>query len=281
LLLNPFVLLSVDLNATAQQIKQAHEDAVEDGIAPVDILQRAQQSLLTPKLRVEAEVGGFIDVNPELSKQVIAKLKAGASWSELDDVLSSLHSLPRSNVLAHLGAQSAIGVGKLLKLIDAQATIAVGGVYDAIIEAREQARAGKVDRETVAAALAQLEERQIKAILNTLIGEKAFETTFLTFVERVLAVDEASFVTKLDTYIRVYSHAAAPELSRRRDKVVMACDTLRSHPDNEPAIDRIASALRNWNEIAQPLELFESHMHREDAAGGLLACPGPLSVACE
>ena len=105
LLLNPFVLLSVAANATAREVKQAHEDAVEDEVAPVEVLQRAQQTLLTPKLRVEAEVGGFLDVSPELTKGVIAKLKVGAGRAELNDLLDSLHALPRSNILAHLGVR--------------------------------------------------------------------------------------------------------------------------------------------------------------------------------
>src|SRR5258705_6188886 len=77
LLANPFVLLSISPTATAQEIKQAHEDAVEDGIAPVDVLQRALQQLLTPKLRIEAEVGGLLDVHSHLANQVIAKLHLG------------------------------------------------------------------------------------------------------------------------------------------------------------------------------------------------------------
>src|SRR3989442_912845 len=56
LLLNPFVLLGVPPNATAQDIKHAYDDAVEDGIAAADVLRRAQQELLAPRLRVNAEV---------------------------------------------------------------------------------------------------------------------------------------------------------------------------------------------------------------------------------
>jgi hypothetical protein len=49
LLSNPFVLLRVMPSSTAVEVKQAYEDAVEDEIASADVLQRAQQSLLTPR----------------------------------------------------------------------------------------------------------------------------------------------------------------------------------------------------------------------------------------
>jgi tetratricopeptide (TPR) repeat protein len=265
LLLNPFVLLGIAVSATAQEIKRAHDDAVEDGVAPADVLQRAQQTLLTPKLRVEAEIGGFLDVSPQLSNRVIAKLKAGAGRSEFEGLFGSLHALPRSSVLAHLGAQFPLAAGELFELLEAQATISAGSIYEAIVEAREEAGFGKVDLETITAALEQLKERQIKAVVNTLICETAFAATFSAFVKRVLAAGDPSLVTNLDKYISVYGHAAAPELSRRREAVVTACDALRSDTNNETAINSIERTLREWNEIGNPLQLFESHMHREDA----------------
>jgi hypothetical protein len=265
LLINPFVLLSVSPTATAQEIKQAHEDATEDRIAPVDVLQRALQLLLTPKLRVEAEVGGFLDVHGQLSNQVIAKLRSGASWMQMADQIAALHALPRSNVLAHLAAKSAAGLPQLMQLVRAQATVAVGSVYDAINEARELAGIGRIDRETVDQALTRLEERQTTAVVNRLTQEEAYADTFSAFVGQVLASGDSSLLQKLNTYISVYSHAAASELSRRREEVVRSCDALRSHPDDELTIDRIARALRDWNEIGQPLQAYEAHLHRDDA----------------
>src|SRR5260221_4657387 len=218
LLITPFVLLAVSTTATAQEIKQGYEDATEDHIAPVDVLQRAQQLLLSPKLRVEAEVGGFLDVNPPLSNEIIAKLRSGATWSQMADQIGALHALPRSNVLAHLGAKSPADMPQLMQLVEAQATVAVGGVYDAIVEARDLAGIGRIDRETVAHALTQLNERQATAVINMMMQEKTFAATFSAFVTQALAFDDSSLVRKLDTYIRAYGHAAASELSRRREE---------------------------------------------------------------
>jgi uncharacterized membrane protein (UPF0127 family) len=143
--------------------------------------------------------------------------------------------------------------------------ISVGGVYDAITDAREEAGGGKVDWSSVAEAIAQLEERQIKAVVATLISENGFAATFYGFVARVLDGGDAALIAKLDTYVRVYSNAAAPELARRREEVSIACDALRGDPKNEIIIASIGTTLRRWNEIGRPLQLFESHMHREDA----------------
>ena len=47
--------------------------------------------------------------------------------------------------------------------------------------------------------------------------------------------------------------------------MTIACDAIRIDPNDQIAVDQIAESLRHWNEIGQPLQLFESHMHREDA----------------
>jgi uncharacterized membrane protein (UPF0127 family) len=264
LLLNPFVLLGLAPSATVQSIKQAYEDALEDGIASADDLQRAQQLLLTPRLRVDAEIGGLLDVAPDLAKQVIAQLKRGATKKELKDHLISLHALPRSNVLTHLGSASPMGAADLIQLLEAQETISVGSVYDIINEVRAEAGSGKIDRAAVTDALSRLEERQTKAVIDTLVSDPAFAATFTSFVKHVLANEDRSLLAKLDTHVRAYNQAASPELSRRREMVIAACDAVRKDPKNRKAVDQIASALRSWNEIEQPLQLFEAHMNREE-----------------
>jgi tetratricopeptide (TPR) repeat protein len=227
LFLNPFVLLDVAPTATAQDVKQAYKDALEDDLASADDLQRAQQVLLTPSLRIDAEVGGFFDVASDLAKHIIGELKKGATKQELADALTSLHALPRSNVMAHLGSTSPMGVADLLQLLQTQATIAARGVYDAISKARWEAGTGRIDRDAVEDALARLEERQTKAVIDPLVNDSAFAANFAAGVKSVLANKDRSLVTKLDRYIGAYDQATSAELSQRREMVIEACDALR------------------------------------------------------
>jgi hypothetical protein len=266
LFLNPFVLLDVSPSATAQEIRHAYEDAMEDNVAPAGALLRAQQTLLTPRLRIDAEVGGLLDVGEQRSRQIIAALKTESKAANFDEIIHSLHALPRSNVLAHLGSKSPLDVDGLLQLLDAHATIAVGGVFDAVIEARELARMGRIDRIAVTEAVARLEQRQVKAVVDKLIGQSTFSITFTNFVRRVLSANDPLQVSKLDTFIKAYGLAAAPEFSRRREAVVSACDSLRGNPQDATLVDSISRRLHEWNEIGEPLQLFESHLHREDPA---------------
>jgi hypothetical protein len=264
LLQNPFILLRVQPTATAQEIKHAYEDAVEDGVAAIDLLQRAQQELLTPRLRVNAEVGGFLDVAHGLASELIVRLKAGATRRELNDLLAKLHALPKSNVLAHLASQSSPIIDDLMELIEAQATITFSTVYEAISDARAAAGGAKADSEAVAQALGGLEERQVRAVTARAIASDSFAQTFDAFVARIVVSADSVLIAKLDLYIRAYSDAVAPALSLHREGVITACAAVRSNPKDNAAFGKLWRALRAWSEIAHPLQLFECHMNREE-----------------
>jgi len=265
LLANPFILFRVAADASAQTIKDAYEDAVEDGVAPADVLARALQCLLSPKLRVDAEVGGLLDVDPGLAGRVVAKLRSGADRATMADEIAELHALPKSNLLAHLGARSP-NLDAMLDLLQAQASVAAGGVVEAIGEARDAAGAAKADRPTVELALAQLAERQAKAVVYASSGDAAFAANVSTLVERVLSGQDAAAIDKLDMYLRVYGLAAASELSRRREKIAAACEAQRKATADQRATEQIIAAVAGWIDVARPLQLYESHLNRDEAA---------------
>jgi len=265
LLANPFVLLGLQSNATAQDVKDACEDAIEDGIASEEDVRRAQQILLTPKLRLHAEISGLLDVELGLASQIVTELKRGADAKGVAQGLLSLHSLARSNVMAHLAACFGTDVGGLTRLLEAQATTAVGAVCDAINDAREEAGSGRTDRQAVADTLVKLREEQIKAVVEKFVGGRDFAEQFATFVKSVLSKSDANEIGALDLYVRAYGQAVAAELSRKREKVTEACNAVRADPKNKGAVSQIADTLHAWNVIALPAQLYEAHLNREEA----------------
>jgi hypothetical protein len=65
-------LLGLPTTAKPAMVKEAYEDAIEDKVDGADVLMRAQQTLLTPRFRIEAEVGGFLDVAPALAAEIVS-----------------------------------------------------------------------------------------------------------------------------------------------------------------------------------------------------------------
>lgn len=266
LLKNPFVLLGLPPTAKPAAVKEAYEDAIEDEVDDADVLMRAQQTLLTPRLRIEAEVGGFLDVDPSLATQIVSDIRTGTPIREIKERLIRLHSLPRSNVLAHYGSARPLELEDLAELIEAQAAVAPGAVCDAINDVRQEIALGRVDRESVSEALGKLMDRQTKAVIETLGFGDAAVSLFDLFVSKIVSRNESATIFRLDVYVSMFRQTAASELSKRSEAVVAACEEIRKNPKADAAYRKLEKALRFWIALVRPVQTYETHRHREDAA---------------
>jgi tetratricopeptide (TPR) repeat protein len=266
LLNNPFVLLGLSPTAKPAAIKEAYEDAVEDGIVDADVLLRAQQTLLTPRLRIEAEVGGFLDVDFSLAAQIVSDIRSGTPIEGIEERLRKLHSLPRSNVIAHYGSAKPVRLSDLLGLIDAQAAVAPGAVCDAINDVRQENALGRVNRDAVSEALSKLKERQTKAVIETLGSNDEAVAIFGRFVSKIVGSADSQTIFLLDNYVGMFRQTVASELSRRGEVVAALCNDLKKNHRSDATREKLEEALRSWIALARPVQTYEAHRQREDPA---------------
>jgi tetratricopeptide (TPR) repeat protein len=265
LLKNPFVLLGLPLNAAPTAVKEAYEDAVEDEVDSASVLMRAQQTLLTPRLRTEAEVSGFLDVDPRLVAQIVSGIRSGDPIDDMRERVSKLHSLPKSNVVAHYGSAQPLGMNDLCDLVDAQASVMPGAVCDAINDVREEIALGRVDRETVSEALSKLLDRQSRAVIERLGYADSSIDLFDRFVSKVVTGADSPTLFRLDACIRAFTQMIAPELSKRSEAVASACEAIRKNPTETPQA-KLETALQNWIFLLRPIQTYETYRQREDAS---------------
>ncbi|MET4524062.1 tetratricopeptide repeat protein [Bradyrhizobium sp. JR18.2] len=266
ILKNPFVLLGLPPTAKPAAIKDAYEDAIEDEVDDADVLMRAQQTLLTPRLRIEAKVGSFLDVDQSLAAQIVSDIRSGTPIRNIKERLTRLHSLPRSNVLAHYGSARPLELADLCDLIEAQAAVAPGAVCDAINDVRQEIALGRVDRESVSEALSKLLDRQTKAVIETLGFGDAAVALFDLFVSKIVSGSDNATIFRLDVYVSMFRQTVASELSKRSEAVVAACEEIRKNPKPEAAYRKFDKALRFWIALVRPVQTYETHRQREDAS---------------
>lgn len=265
ILKNPFVLLRLPSTAVPVAVKEAYEDAIEDAIEDADILLRAQQTLLTPRLRIEAEVSGFLDVDARLAAEIVSDIRSGVPIERIGEKLSKLHSLPRSNVIAHYGSARPLELDKLCDLIDSQVAVAPGAVCEAINDVRQGIGLGRVDREVVSEALSKLFDRQTKAVIERLgFGDDAVDL-FNRFVSKLLISADNPTLFRLDVYVTMFRQVAAAELSKRSEAVVAACEEIKKNPKSDANYRKLQAALRMWIALLHPVQTYETHRQREDA----------------
>ena len=266
ILKNAFVVLNLSPDAKPTTIKEAYEDAVEDGADDADVLMRAQQSLLTPRLRTESEVGGFLDVHPDLSAEIVSDIRSGVPIEEIGERLEKLHSLPRSNVIAHYGSARPLDLDGLCALIEAQTAIAPGAVCDAINDVRQEIALGRVDREAVGEALSKLLDRQTKAVIETLGFADDAVALFHEFVSEIVAGADSPTIFRLDVYVGMFRQTTASELSKRNEAVAAACEEIKTNPKPDSTYRKLERTLRYSIALVLPVQTYEAHRQREDTA---------------
>jgi hypothetical protein len=74
---NPFHLLDASVRARREEVVEAHEEALANGRADEAALIRAQQAVLTPRSRIEAEVSWLPGVAPSQAKDLLFRPPAG------------------------------------------------------------------------------------------------------------------------------------------------------------------------------------------------------------
>jgi tetratricopeptide (TPR) repeat protein len=266
ILKNPFVVLNLPPNAKPTTIKEAYEDAVEDGADDGDVLMRVQQTLLTPRLRTEPEVGGFLDVHPGIAAEIVSDIRSGVPIEEIGERLEKLHSLPRSNVIAHYGSARPLDLDGLCALIEAQTAVAPGAVCDAINDVRQEIALGRVDREAVGEALSKLLDRQTKAVIETLGFADDAVALFDEFVSEIVASADSPTIFRLDVYVKMFRQTTASELSKRNEAVAAACEDIKRNPKSDLTYRKLEGALRYSIALVQPVQTYEAHRQREDTA---------------
>src|SRR5262249_7880708 len=97
---NPFALLGVPQSASARDIEAAYWKLIGEGLVPKADLENARQTLVDPRLRLDAELLNIFDPDGAQANGALGMLKGGPG-SALAGIAAALPPMPRSNVLAH------------------------------------------------------------------------------------------------------------------------------------------------------------------------------------
>lgn len=98
---NPFAVLGLTPRDGPDAIARAVEARLADPVADEHRLRQAQQNLMAPRRRLQAEMAWLLDLAPSHAQAILAAL----SQHDLDALISALPDAPalaRANLAAHL-----------------------------------------------------------------------------------------------------------------------------------------------------------------------------------
>lgn len=264
LLRQPFSMLRVEPTATVAQISEAFEDAAADALASESDLFAARQAIVSPRLRIAAELASLLDTSPGEAKAVYSALRSTASLNDLRRIADRLSPLSRANLLAHIAAHQPADADLLVALVDAHSSMNAATLQPAIERVRKAAGSVSPSLDAINSALHDLFARHSKAAFEGFPTIRNAAAPVHACTTRVLANPGPDRIEALDGVIRAYAQSVGPELSRYEERVTAACNSLRGQPANADSVAVIAEAVHDWHVLGAPLMTLEAHKGRDD-----------------
>lgn len=250
---NAFALLDVTPRANRAQLEDAYQDALleadnHDGEA---VLNRAQQSLISPRDRLESELGFFIDTKPSTAKTILSSLRNGAA----DLPFGEIAGLDLINLSAHL-----CGIGNRSErfehanqLVAAYEALDLDEISESLNALRSVSGFGQVEPAQVKTALNRLRLVHARAALDAILANNDGVDQLATLAEEISCVGPTgrSF---LESLLQEYESRIAPELGHAASKVRESLAAVDADPEDRRLVTALAADLRAWDRLAQPLQ---------------------------
>jgi hypothetical protein len=261
---NPFVLLDLELSASAKQVAEAFEDAVAEGHSSETELAAARQALLRPVLRLDAELGSLLDTPQREWRPILTALKRPQSLRELWKALTNVSPLSRSNILAHIASRIPPDASMLTAWVNAQSGINPDIVYLEIEQFRKISGVVQPDSAALSSALNVLREQQARALFDAFASPSDAIDVMTKCIDDTVSSGNDSYIDALSSLEVAYNRFVDQELSFRRERIMATANELRADLNGPGNVALLIDALKFWNLAAKPSQLLEAHRSRSE-----------------
>lgn len=262
---NPFHLLDLSIRASREEVVDAHEEALTAGRADESLLIQAQQAVLTPRLRLAAELSWFPDSNPSQAREILAILEKN-NLADADRVLLDLRGLDKANLAADLCARSNGKTEYVNKLLETYGDFAIEDVQETLKALRSVSGFPNPDQQQISEALADLRLNHAKAAVACIVATRSpgkAGKALTKIVETYLVQNDDGVGRLLDSIIREYDTWSQAHLGRIKEKIESDIATCKSGTGQSP-VEQLVELLAEWDAINQPVQLLdESKGHEE------------------
>jgi hypothetical protein len=253
---NAFALLATTPRADRTQIDDAFHDALLSTDAHEDetVLNRAQQSLISPRDRLENELSYFIDTKPATIHKIVAALQNGEAAHFIDDLVG----LDRANLLAHLCCVGHIDGRRkaALELVEVHGEMNPSDVGEAIIAVRSISGFGTIEMSALLSGLKRLRQHHAKAVVAGL-GSGDLGQADIADLAGTLQASSPARQSFLEVILNEYESELGPALERAAARVQQILDQIVKDPNESKLHASFKEALGAWDHIVQPLQIAD------------------------
>ena len=244
-----------------------HEEALADGRAAEGVLARAQRAVLTPRIRIEAELAWFPGIPPYQARAILSQLDLN-NLSDARERLERLQGLDKANLAAHLCACLGAETKHLQVLLEAYAEFTDGDVHEILKGLRSVSGFPTPDQEQVRSALNKLRGNHARAAVSCIVTTKSPGEALTEIVEAFLTWSNDNVRHLLDLIVREYATWSQPQLTTIKERIEEHI-ALRRNWDarlgaQPPPVEQIVDLLAEWDSVSQPVQLLEESKGLEE-----------------
>ncbi|WP_306005211.1 hypothetical protein [Aquicoccus porphyridii] len=259
---NAFSVLKASFASNHAEISDLVEDAEFDELHSQEIIQRSQQALLSPIARLDQELSWLPELSNTQINEIGFLLEAGRI-TDLLEAIAFLPDLPKANVLAHLCGTKSADETLLQDLLRAWDDVDQLSLLQFLNTQRQAAGFPQVEGSQLAASINVLESTHARSAALSVWRLDEPGKVMESLVEAELKKGRASRI--LAEFVREYDILSEPHLARISEAIDQQIELARQPSCQLEAVtSEIAELLQQWDDVNQPVQVFEQHQGHEE-----------------
>ncbi|MFV1602742.1 MULTISPECIES: hypothetical protein [unclassified Phaeobacter] len=260
--LNAFSILKAGYASNHAEISDLVEDAEFDEQHSQEIIQRSQQALLSPIARLDQELSWLPELSTTQINEIGYLLEAG-KITDLREAIAFLPDLAKANVLAHLCGTVSADETLLQDLLRAWDDVDQLALLEFLNSQRQAADFPRIESSQLAASIRVLESTHARSAALSVWRLDEPGKVMESLVEAELKRDRASRI--LAEFVREYDILSEPRLARISEAIDQQIELARQPTQQLEAVtSEIAELLRQWDDVNQPVQVFEQYQGHEE-----------------
>jgi hypothetical protein len=244
------------MRARQKDVIEALEIAVSNEAISESDLIRAQQMILAPRTRLEAELSWLPELSPSRAGVIVGMLAANPPKEIAILLLDGLEGLSRVNLAADICRRYPGDIALVDELAKSYQDLSLDALEGSINASRTVAGFSRVDSGTLKSALAKTEQAHAEAATICFASAASPGRALSELIVGTLEPDSLRFEF-LDATIRSYRAWAGSRLRQIEDAIQEEVISMKSSPDDPGILRSITAGMGLWSEWNGPVELWD------------------------